>query len=825
MIFDNFENILTLFVTIVGLLDCLFKYIRAPRRGYLYLIIFFLANFASNYYWAIYSLVMHNYPDVSAFLAYLGWNVGYVFLFIAVYHMRKEGAKRYFHLAMLLPVVVNLCQFLLYIQFGGFFNNLWQVGATTLTMVVCVQEVAYYLKNRKAGAGVPHLAVLVLAFALMEYGMWTASCFDWPGEFLDPYLYCTVVGALLMMSLGWGAEKDYGAEALETVEGGMEEYRFQTLLQAVVSVVIFGACAGGYILASKIKNAVAGFGGVSSAAQSIISTLFGITVVLILFILILLYEVNLYYRSARQRQQEMDVGKRSRFNFFFTIAITLVLMAFAVIYNSRILYRASVDGIYEDGKDVVMTTATELENYLTVAETTLRVAADTIDLMEQNGNPSQDIMRYLLDQTKKQAEHFSENFTGIYAYVNGEFMDGSGWIPPEGYDPVSRDWYRAAVEADGEVVIVSPYLDAQTGYVVITIAKSISAGKEITDPSLHNVVCLDVIVNHIQEVTEEVSIAGKGYGMVVNTDGFIVAHRNGGYNGLNAADIYGQNILGKIVQKKNDRFNVTLDGEEYTLFTRTIMGQWITVIVVSHAELIESVYSQLTVNILISLVTFWLISYFYYFGYKNELAYSRKVEEMNLEVVSALAEAIDAKDTYTNGHSSRVAKYTRMIAARAGYSEARQDEIYMMALLHDVGKIGVPDEVINKPAKLTDAEFEKIKWHPVIGSRILSSIKERPKLATGARWHHERYEGGGYPDGLVGEDIPEEARIIAVADAYDAMTSRRSYRDVLPQPQVREEIMKGSGTQFDPRFAAIMVRMIDEDTGYTMREKSNGGKQ
>ena len=193
-------------------------------------------------------------------------------------------------------------------------------------------------------------------------------------------------------------------------------------------------------------------------------------------------------------------------------------------------------------------------------------------------------------------------------------------------------------------------------------------------------------------------------------------------------------------------------------------------------------------------------------------------EKLFMHVVHSLADAIDAKDTYTNGHSGRVAKYSKEIARRYGYSEKAQGDIYMMGLLHDVGKIGVPDAVINKPAKLTDEEFAMIKNHPAMGSRILKNNKEMPALATGARWHHEKYGGGGYPDGLSGNDIPEEARIIAVADAYDAMSSRRSYRDVLPQEVVRGEIEKGKGTQFDPKFADIMLSMIDEDTEYTMKE-------
>ena len=142
----------------------------------------------------------------------------------------------------------------------------------------------------------------------------------------------------------------------------------------------------------------------------------------------------------------------------------------------------------------------------------------------------------------------------------------------------------------------------------------------------------------------------------------------------------------------------------------------------------------------------------------------------------------------------------------------------MMGLLHDVGKIGVPDEIINKKGKLTDEEYAAIKVHPEIGDRILKKVKEMPKLSIGARWHHERYDGSGYPDGLKGDEILEEARIIAVADAYDAMTSHRSYRDILPQAVVREEIEKGKGTQFDPVFADIMLRMIDEDKDYMMHE-------
>ena len=197
----------------------------------------------------------------------------------------------------------------------------------------------------------------------------------------------------------------------------------------------------------------------------------------------------------------------------------------------------------------------------------------------------------------------------------------------------------------------------------------------------------------------------------------------------------------------------------------------------------------------------------------------KKIERLYLQTAQALSRSIDAKDKYTHGHSARVAKYAKMIARYAGKSEKECDEYFYAALLHDVGKIGIPDVILNKEGKLTNEEYNYIRQHPVIGKKILSNITQSPYLSIGANFHHERYDGRGYPDGLKGEDIPEVSRVIAVADSYDAMTSKRSYRDPIPQQRVREEIVKGIGTQFDPVYARIMLKLIDEDTGYLMREK------
>ena len=182
----------------------------------------------------------------------------------------------------------------------------------------------------------------------------------------------------------------------------------------------------------------------------------------------------------------------------------------------------------------------------------------------------------------------------------------------------------------------------------------------------------------------------------------------------------------------------------------------------------------------------------------------------------ALSKAVDAKDKYTNDHSQRVAEYARMLAKQLGRSKKDQDDLYIIGLLHDVGKIGVHEEIINKPGALTDEEYEEIKSHTVMGYEILKVLTEMPEAAKCARWHHERYDGRGYPDGISGTDIPEFARIISVADSYDAMTSRRAYQALKLQSEVRAEIIRCKGTQFDPLVADAMVRIIDDDKKYEL---------
>ena len=233
-----------------------------------------------------------------------------------------------------------------------------------------------------------------------------------------------------------------------------------------------------------------------------------------------------------------------------------------------------------------------------------------------------------------------------------------------------------------------------------------------------------------------------------------------------------------------------------------------------------SLFSVLSIYFAFAFSTECLRSYFIkkLVNDRKDKLMTKRFSNLAIQTILALSDAVEAKDIYTKGHSQRVAKYSKEIAQRMGYDDQQMNEVYYIGLLHDIGKIGVHDSVINKPGRLTDEEFNEIKRHPVMGYDILKNITEIPDVSIGAKWHHEKYNGTGYPDGLSGEEIPLIARIIAVADAYDAMTSNRSYRDLLPQSKVRSEIEKNMGIQFDPSIAKIMLDMIDEDIHYTMHE-------
>lgn len=200
-----------------------------------------------------------------------------------------------------------------------------------------------------------------------------------------------------------------------------------------------------------------------------------------------------------------------------------------------------------------------------------------------------------------------------------------------------------------------------------------------------------------------------------------------------------------------------------------------------------------------------------YFAMNFMLERQKKNSSKTIEdLITLISHFIDARDTYTREHSYHVGKYSRLLAEKLGFTGENLQNVYYLGLLHDVGKVLIPSEILQKAGKLTDAEWEIMKKHTTYGAEILKDFNHIPQVRDAVLYHHERYDGKGYMAGLSGENIPLGARIICVADSYDAMATDRAYRKALPKDVILSEIKKNSGTQFDPKIATKMIELMEE---------------
>ncbi len=506
----------------------------------------------------------------------------------------------------------------------------------------------------------------------------------------------------------------------------------------------------------------------------------------------------------------MNLSKNnSRFSLRNILISSFVILFFVFIINTyySMLYKVTREKIIKGNELSSVTSAEKISTYLSRGVDTLTLGCFTLDNMILSGSPQSKIRDYLVNQSAAIVSTTGENSTGIYAYINGEYLDGTGWEPDESFVPTQRPWYLEAQVSGGRVAVVGPYPDAETGTNMITFSKILCDGTSVA--------ATDFLTDRLQAITEQIAAQEELDSEIVLDQRYqVIAHSNPsevGKNYLEDDGRLGAALVKELLSAGESSVSLKFNGQKYLVYAVPVSNDWQCLSVFNATEEFRQMRSAVIYTIVISFAVVIILLVIL------DRSSRRQEQTFRLRnVVEALAAAIDAKDAYTNGHSARVAEYAREISRRYGYSKKRQGEIYMMGLLHDVGKIGIPDTVIKKPGKLTDEEFKIIKTHPVIGWQMLTRAAELSKMAVGARWHHEHYDGSGYPDGLAGNDILEEARIIAVADAYDAMTSDRSYRDLLPQEVVRQQIQDGKGTQFDPVFADLMLQLIDEDKDYRM---------
>lgn len=323
-------------------------------------------------------------------------------------------------------------------------------------------------------------------------------------------------------------------------------------------------------------------------------------------------------------EQSAGLPVPGRFRRILPILLILLLMIGMILYTTRVINNVSAANIREVGEDRISSASAELENYLGTAKSTLWVTADTVDHMVRSGASVQDVLDYIMEETQNQKEHFDVNITGFYGYVMGEYVDGLAWVPPENYDPTRRDWYLNALSAHGEATMLSPYVDAQTDDLVISISRMLSDGT--------NVVSVDFMMNHIQEIISTLQIKEKGYGFIVDRNGLLIAHRDADKQGrLLTADEENLEFFDQILAVENGSFEITVDGKQCTAFVHRIMDQWYAVIVIDNEELMTEMHQQLLINVLICSVIFALIAFFFYISRRAEKNYSSRIEQMRVE--------------------------------------------------------------------------------------------------------------------------------------------------------------------------------------------------
>lgn len=298
----------------------------------------------------------------------------------------------------------------------------------------------------------------------------------------------------------------------------------------------------------------------------------------------------------------------------------------------------------------------------------------------------------------------------------------------------------------------------------------------------------------------EIAVEDMGYAAAALLDG------SGGIGPFRAGDEELLEVALKALGEGGDRGGARLEGGEVSfeaipvLYRGELVGR---LLLVSYdPEAFDGAYQREALDLLLGTFAVAL----------SNARYVERLKEMQFSIARALAQAVEAKDLYTRGHLERVEVLAETIALKAGLSEHSVERLKFAAVLHDVGKIAVPEQILNKPSALSEEEFSLIKKHPDEGYKIVSQIDGLEDVALWVRFHHERWDGSGYPLGLKGEEIPVEARVLSLADSIDAMISNRPYRRGLPFAEVAQELLRCAGSQFDPNLARIAARLLVEES-------------
>ena len=303
--FEQMTDIFTLLMNLIGLMMCLFLYFRHTRRTITLAVVFFLANLLSEYYWVVYSLVMGDSPSVSSFFAYFGWNLAFVIPVLIQLSLRRERGRHSLSPLAFIPVILTVPQFMLYIQFGGIFNNIWQCFWTTVIACLAVDAIVSYLRSRDEDKVFPYLNTVLFFFVAFEYTEWTASCYDWPSDFLNPYYYFSILTAICYILIPAALSREFRYSDTRGNKDAKE--RLMTLFRPIYIAVVTLFCVGGYFLSVWIRrtlvNGTSQNGG--SDPYTIIDVLlFAVSIIIVLFTVMIVLIVNYEQKTFESRELE-----------------------------------------------------------------------------------------------------------------------------------------------------------------------------------------------------------------------------------------------------------------------------------------------------------------------------------------------------------------------------------------------------------------------------------------------------------------------------------------------------------------------------------------
>ncbi len=550
----------------------------------------------------------------------------------------------------------------------------------------------------------------------------------------------------------------------------------------------------------------------------------------------------------------------NRIQYILTLVITLFALGVIAFYTFASFYSVAMEDAVTIGKNSVSQEAEELNNFLLQGLDVLQVTGLVADSMMRDGAGSEEIEKFLLQESEDYARAIDKNFTGIYGVFDGVYLDGIGWVPDADYIPQDRVWYTTALAGGGRPMVVSPYLDAQTGSIMISVSQLLSDGE--------SVVSLDIVMDEMQQMAKNIQLNGEGYGFIIDKNGLVVAHQDDAQKGKNyltdedMQDTQLPEMTQKILSCSGDAVTMELDGEECMIFSKEVQKDWYVVMVINTADLFERVKVTLWRNIFVSVLIFIVVGYFCTSSYRNRNKATRYAEElqsyqatleerveaqtkkikaqalerirMQESVIEGMAAIIESRDNSTGEHVRNTKRYVTMMADYMLENNIYPDivdekfTVYIRnaAPLHDVGKILISDVILNKPGRFTPEEFEIMKTHAFLGGDIVEKIlagNAEPELLQMAKeivcCHHEKWDGSGYPMGLRGSEIPLSARIMAVADVFDALVCKRVYKEAMAEEHAFSILREDAGKHFDPILVDVFFS-IREDVHQYLQENT-----